>query len=73
MGLRDADNGAREPLCGFLGKEIPKVPFPSGNAPDAFMARIAKRRESHIRTAKRNGMMIIGTVFVIAAALALNR
>ena len=72
-GLRGADNGPREPLCDFLGKEIPNIPFPTGNSPDAFMARIGKRRESQIRTAKRNGIMIIGTVFAIAAALALSR
>ena len=73
VGLRDADNGAREPLCDFLGKEMPNMPFPSGNAPDAFMARIGKRRESQIRTAKRNGMMIVGTVFAVGVALALSR
>ncbi|KAL8822963.1 MAG: hypothetical protein Q9191_006310 [Dirinaria sp. TL-2023a] len=54
-----------EPLCKYLGKEIPETPFPSGNAPDAFMSRIRKRRETQVKTAKWNAALLVGTLFTV--------
>lgn len=60
-----------EPLCQFLDKPVPLTPFPSGNAPAAFVARINKRRISHIQTAKRNLSIILGTLVFTGVAVGL--
>ncbi|KAJ6188269.1 hypothetical protein N7519_003177 [Penicillium mononematosum] len=41
-----------EPLCRFLSKPVPDIPFPNGNPPKAWAERIAKTMEAHHRRAK---------------------
>ncbi|KAF9885200.1 hypothetical protein FE257_000651 [Aspergillus nanangensis] len=56
-----------EPLCRFLGKDVPSEEFPNGNPPKAWAERIARTMESHHRRAVRN-MLLTGTVVVGAGA-----
>ena len=43
-----------EPLCAFLGKPIPKEPFPSGNVSQEFHNRIERAMKSRFIRAMRN-------------------
>lgn len=43
-----------EPLCAFLGKPIPKEPFPSGNVAQDFHQRIEQAMKSRFVRAMRN-------------------
>lgn len=52
-----------EPLCRFLGKEVPQLEFPIGNPPKAWSERIAKTMEAHHQRAIRN--MLLFTAFLI--------
>ncbi|KAE8422797.1 hypothetical protein BDV36DRAFT_244610 [Aspergillus pseudocaelatus] len=54
-----------EPLCRFLGKEVPEgVEFPSGNPPKAWAERIARTMEVHHRRAVRNMIVFFAVVGV---------
>jgi hypothetical protein len=53
-----------EPLCDFLGKEVPQSAFPSGNLPVAWAKRITTTMEIHHKRAVRN-MIIFSTLVVI--------
>ena len=64
----DADHGKREPLCAFLGKPVPEMPFPSGNATPAFLKKISERRKPQYRQARVNMAKTLGVV--VAAAIA---
>ncbi|CAL5871894.1 uncharacterized protein PFLUO_LOCUS6149 [Penicillium psychrofluorescens] len=57
-----------EPLCRFLGKEVPQLDFPNGNPPKAWAERIATTMEMHHRRAARN-MLVFGGVMVVGLAL----
>ncbi|KAE8141215.1 hypothetical protein BDV38DRAFT_203296 [Aspergillus pseudotamarii] len=55
-----------EPLCRFLGKEVPEgVEFPSGNPPKAWAERIARTMEVHHRRAVRNMVVFFAVVGVV--------
>ncbi|KAE8341883.1 hypothetical protein BDV24DRAFT_163106 [Aspergillus arachidicola] len=55
-----------EPLCRFLGKEVPEgVEFPSGNPPKAWAERIARTMEVHHRRAVRNMVLFFAVVGVV--------
>ena len=62
-----------EPLCRFLGKDIPKDDFPHGNTPKAFAQKLTEMHAANFRRANRNmalfGMAMASTV---AAALWLS-
>lgn len=53
-----------EPLCAFLGKQVPDVPFPKGNPPKAWAERIAVTTAGYHAKAVRN-MMVFGAVVVV--------
>ncbi|KAJ5619114.1 hypothetical protein N7510_003098 [Penicillium lagena] len=57
-----------EPLCQFLGKEVPQMDFPNGNPPKAWAERIAMTMAMHHRRAVRN-MLIFGGVMAVGLAL----
>jgi len=57
-----------EPLCEFLGKEMPDEEFPSGNPPDTFLQRIAAANVERNRRAWAN---LITTVSAASAVVAL--
>ena len=59
----------REPLCAFLDKPVPEKAFPSGNAPPAFMEKVAKRRAPQYRQARVNVAKTLGVVLAAAVAL----
>lgn len=67
--LIDADYGKREPLCAFLDKPVPEKAFPSGNAPGAFMKRIAERRAPQYRHALVNVARTLGVVVAAGVAV----
>ncbi|KAL4921334.1 hypothetical protein BDW62DRAFT_174481 [Aspergillus aurantiobrunneus] len=52
-----------EPLCRFLGREVPDVPFPNGNRPQAWAERIAVTTADYHVRAVRN-MVLFGAVVV---------
>ncbi|RAQ54469.1 hypothetical protein AFGD_003870 [Aspergillus flavus] len=54
-----------EPLCRFLGKEVPDVELPSGNPPKAWAERIARTMEVHHKHTVRNMMLFIAVVGVV--------
>ncbi|KAB8223157.1 hypothetical protein BDV33DRAFT_228634 [Aspergillus novoparasiticus] len=55
-----------EPLCRFLGKEVPEgVEFPSGNPPKAWAERIARTMEVHHGRAVRNMVLFFAVVGVV--------
>lgn len=58
------------PLCEYLEKPIPAVPFPSGNAPPAFLNKIKERRDAQIKIVKRNAMFLLATFVVTGRAIA---
>ena len=64
--MTDADHCEREPLCAFLGKSVPETPFPSGNAPPAFMKRVAEKTKPQYRHA---GVNVAKTLGVVVAAI----
>jgi hypothetical protein len=54
-----------EPLCKFLGKQVPDgVPFPKGNPPKAWAERIATTTAGYHAKAVRN-MIVFGAVAVV--------
>ena len=57
------------PLCDFLGKEVPKKDFPSGNAPKEFLERVGKIRRDLDRSADRNMLVFGAGVVVLVAGL----
>ncbi|KAL4954352.1 hypothetical protein BDW69DRAFT_194080 [Aspergillus filifer] len=61
-----------EPPCAFLGKEVPDVPFPNGNPPQAWAERIALTTKDYHRKALRN-MLIWGAVVVGLTGVAVAR
>lgn len=54
-----------EPLCRFLGKEVPQLEFPDGNPPKAWSERIAKSMEAHHQRAIRNMLLFMAFLIVI--------
>jgi hypothetical protein len=57
-----------EPLCEFLGKEVPKTEFPKGNTPEAFAKTVAEGQGRYYRRAKRNLILSTAVVVGIGAA-----
>ncbi|PLB49314.1 hypothetical protein P170DRAFT_179998 [Aspergillus steynii IBT 23096] len=57
-----------EPLCKFLGKEVPSREFPSGNPPREWVERIARTMEGHHRRAVRN-LVVFGAVVGVVVAM----
>jgi hypothetical protein len=57
-----------EPLCKFLGKEVPTEEFPSGNTPAGFAQTVAKGHAERTQRALRNMGLTFGSVIVIAVA-----
>lgn len=53
-----------EPLCKFLGKDVPPRDFPNGNPPQEWAERIARTMQVHNERAVRN-MLLFGA-FTIA-------
>lgn len=43
-----------DPICKFLGKEVPEEEFPSGNQGPVFFERIRRYMEERMRRAYRN-------------------
>ncbi|KAE8405571.1 hypothetical protein BDV37DRAFT_89837 [Aspergillus pseudonomiae] len=58
-----------EPLCRFLGKEVPDCEFPSGNPPKAWAERIARTMEVHHRRAVRNMLVFLAGLGVALGVL----
>ena len=56
----------REPLCKFLGKELPNKPFPSGNTSKDYEAKMGGLYLRRIAEAKRNMRIVVE---VLAASL----
>lgn len=52
-----------EPLCEFLGKEVPDQPFPNGNPTTEFAQRVGTTLMEYNQRAVRN-MAIAGAVVV---------
>lgn len=65
--VRSVEDGW-EPLCRFLGKEVPSVPFPNGNPPKAWAERIAVTTAGYHAKAVRN-MIVFGAVVVVVVGL----
>lgn len=40
-----------EPLCGFLGKEVPTIPFPKKNSKDVHVKRVKARQSMFLKMA----------------------
>ena len=58
-----------EPLCAFLGKEVPKEDFPNGNPPKDFAQRLARIHAANFKRANRNMMLCGGLLAGISTAL----
>lgn len=56
-----------EPLCEFLGKEVPREDFPHGNPTTEWVERVGSTLREHNRRAVRN-MLIFGAVVVVFLA-----
>ena len=57
-----------EPLCQFLGKEVPKKEFPKGNMPAEFWRRLGENHGKWMRQAYWHVALVIGglaTTFVL--------
>ncbi|KAF2105027.1 hypothetical protein NA57DRAFT_71223 [Rhizodiscina lignyota] len=54
-----------EPLCRFLGKEVPNVPFPKVNETDAQKERIRKRMRTFLAKAARRVLLPSASVAVV--------
>ncbi|KAL3475531.1 hypothetical protein BJX99DRAFT_157738 [Aspergillus californicus] len=61
-----------EPLCAFLGKEIPTEEFPNGNPPQAWAERIVKTTGEFHARALRN-MVLFGAVVVVVSSFFVAR
>jgi len=48
-----------ESICGFLDKDIPDVPYPSGNDPTEFTDRFKKLVKKRVGTAARNFLAVV--------------
>ena len=59
-----------EPLCKFLGKEVPDTPFPHENIAGRLMDDLLARHPAFIRMKRESGIML--SLFVIFAALAIG-
>lgn len=57
------------PLCEFLGKPVPDVPFPNGNAPAELQKRAGDARVREVRAAKRNFAVFVAVVVAVLAVL----
>ncbi|KAK4503656.1 hypothetical protein PRZ48_004571 [Zasmidium cellare] len=59
-----------EPLCRFLGKEIPRHPFPSGNAPEEFFKTVEVYKAEWTARSGKN-MRLVGAVLasIVAGAV----
>lgn len=57
-----------EPLCTFLGRDVPQEDFPHGNGTDAFMQEMGRMFMDREARAKRNIAVTLG-VFVAAVAV----
>lgn len=57
-----------EPLCRFLGRDIPQMQFPNGNPPQAWTERIARTTAAYHARAVRN-MRLFGAVVVVNFSL----
>jgi hypothetical protein len=67
-----------EPLCLFLGKPVPDVPFPRNNSRDVHLARIRKRQSMFLRMAVESGFKkalpwIVGAAGIACGYTALQR
>lgn len=59
----------RAPLCEFLGRPVPNRPFPSGNTPSVFQARMAKGYAASRANASRNFSIFVAVVIGTVALL----
>lgn len=57
------------PLCEFLGKEVPREPFPEGNTPQDWLERIGAAMQSYHARARKN-MLLSGAGLAVAISLA---
>ena len=57
-----------EPLCKFLGKEVPDEPFPKTNDPAGFAERGAQWFAMNQRKARRN-LSVLGAMIVVGGAV----
>lgn len=60
-----------EPLCAFLGKEIPSGTFPMGNTPTEFAQTVAEGLDPSFKRAFRR-MLIAGSTVLALGALAIR-
>lgn len=60
-------SGGWEPLCQFLGHNVPKTPFPRSNNTDAFVDRCRKRNHNQMMNVAFRALVV--GVPVIAAAV----
>ena len=57
-----------EPLCKFLGKDLPDVEFPKGNTPKEMFEKGARLRREATRVAWRNlGLVVMLVVGLVSA------
>ncbi|KAJ3579651.1 hypothetical protein NPX13_g913 [Xylaria arbuscula] len=56
-----------EPLCKFLEKDVPQIPFPNGNTTDDLGNRLATLHGKRLARAKRNATVAGGVVLGLAA------
>lgn len=67
-----------EPLCAFLGKPVPDVPFPKKNPRDAHLARVRQRQNMFFQMAVKVGIKnampwIIGLTGAVLSCAAVRR
>lgn len=63
-----------EPLCKFLGKDVPDKEFPSGNMGSTFMQRLNEIQKDQFQTAIRNLSIIgVGLIAVVVGGFRLVR
>ncbi|KAI1346430.1 hypothetical protein F5Y01DRAFT_308270 [Xylaria sp. FL0043] len=56
-----------EPLCEFLGKDVPQMPFPNGNTTNHLGNRLAALHRKRLAKAKRNAIVMGASVIGLAA------
>lgn len=56
------------PLCEFLGKPIPDVPFPRVNEANAFREKMALVARRALKNASRRALAILVPIFVVGFA-----
>lgn len=61
-----------EPLCRFLGRDVPDIEFPNGNPPQAWAERIAVTTAEYHARAVRN-MTLFGAVVVAVGGYTIAR